>query len=34
MVKIQEILEIPESYNYLVGYYNDENIKALHFTDE
>ena len=31
--KDSEILEIPKSYNYLVGYYNDENIKALHFTD-
>tara|TARA_A100001015_G_scaffold296694_1_gene377311 strand:- start:280 stop:1011 length:732 start_codon:yes stop_codon:yes gene_type:complete len=25
--------EIDKSYNYLVGYYNDNNIKALHFTD-
>ena len=28
-----EIGEIDKSYNYLVGYYNDNNIKALHFTD-
>ena len=28
-----EILEIPKSYNYLVDYYDDEDIKALHFTD-
>ena len=28
-----EILEIPKSFNYLVDYYDDEYIKALHFTD-
>lgn len=28
-----KIIEIPKSYNYLVNYYNDNNIKALHFTD-
>lgn len=28
-----EILEIPKDYNYLVDYYNDGNIKALHYTD-
>ena len=28
-----EIGEIDKSYNYLVGYYDDNNIKALHFTD-
>ena len=28
-----EVLEIPKDYNYLVGYYNDGNIKAIHFTD-
>ena len=31
--KDYKILEIPKSYNYLVGYYDDEHIKALHFTD-
>jgi hypothetical protein len=31
--KDEEILEIPKEYNYLVNYYFDENIKALHFTD-
>ena len=29
----EDILEIPKDYNYLVGYYNDNNIKALHYTD-
>ena len=29
----EEILEIPKDYNYLVNYYFDGNIKALHFTD-
>ena len=28
-----EILEIPKDYNYLVDYYSDGPIKALHFTD-
>ena len=28
-----EIMEIPKAYNYLVGYYNDKEIKAFHFTD-
>ena len=28
-----EILEIPRSYNYLVNYYHEGPIKALHFTD-
>lgn len=28
-----EILEIPRSYNYLVDYYEDGPIKALHYTD-
>ncbi len=28
-----EILEIPKDYNYLVDYYNDGDIKALHYTD-
>ena len=28
-----EIIEIPKDYNYLVDYYNDGNIKALHYTD-
>jgi hypothetical protein len=28
-----EIIEIPKSYNYLVDYYFDGEIKALHFTD-
>ena len=31
--KEEEILEIPKEYNYLVNYYFDEIIKALHFTD-
>ena len=31
--KDEEIGEIDKSYNYLVGYYNDNNIKALHYTD-
>ena len=28
-----EIGEIDKSYNYLINYYNDNIIKALHFTD-
>lgn len=28
-----EVGEIPKEYNYLVGYYNNNKIKALHFTD-
>ena len=28
-----EILEIPRSYNYLVDYYEDGEINALHYTD-
>ena len=28
-----EIMEIPKEYNYLVDYYNNGNIKALHYTD-
>lgn len=28
-----EIIEIPKDYNYLVDYYYDGNIKALHYTD-
>lgn len=28
-----ELLEIPKDYNYLVDYYHDGMIKALHFTD-
>ena len=31
--KDEEIGEIDKSYNYLVGYYDDNNIKALHYTD-
>ena len=31
--KDEEIGEIDKSYNYLVGYYDDNNINALHFTD-
>ncbi len=31
--KDEEIGEIDKSYNYLVGYYNDKIIKALHYTD-
>lgn len=31
--KDEEIGEIDKSYNYLVGYYNDNKIKALHYTD-
>ena len=29
----EEIGEIDKSYNYLVDYYHDNKIKALHFTD-
>jgi lipopolysaccharide biosynthesis glycosyltransferase len=29
----KEILEIPKEYNFLVDYYFDGNIKALHYTD-
>ena len=29
----EEIGEIDKSYNYLVDYYHDNNIKALHYTD-
>ena len=29
----KEILEIPKDYNYLVDYYTDGDIKALHYTD-
>ena len=31
--KDEEIGEIDKSYNYLVDYYHDNNIKALHYTD-
>ena len=31
--KDEEIGEIDKSYNYLVGYYDDNIIKALHYTD-
>jgi hypothetical protein len=31
--KDEEIGEIDKSYNYLVGYYDDNNINALHYTD-
>ena len=31
--KENEIGEIDKKYNYLVGYYNDNNFKALHYTD-
>ena len=31
--KDEEIGEIHKSYNYLVGYYDDNNMKALHYTD-
>ena len=31
--KEEEIGEIDKKYNYLVGYYNDNNYKALHYTD-
>jgi hypothetical protein len=31
--KDEEVGEIDKSYNYLVGYYDDNNIKALHYTD-
>lgn len=31
--KDEEVLEIPKDYNYLVDYYYDGNIKALHYTD-
>lgn len=31
--KEEEIGEIDKKYNYLVGYYNDNNFKALHYTD-
>ena len=31
--KEEEIGEIDKKYNYLVGYYNDLNYKALHYTD-
>lgn len=31
--ELGEICEIPKEYNYLVGYYNSSEIKALHFTD-
>jgi len=31
--KDEEVGEIDKSYNYLVGYYDDNNYKALHYTD-
>ena len=31
--KEEEIGEIDKKYNYLVGYYNDNKYKALHYTD-
>jgi len=32
-VNDHEIIEIPKEYNYLVGYYQTNEFKALHFTD-
>ena len=31
--KDEEVLEVPKCYNYLVGYYHDNDIKVLHYTD-
>ena len=31
--KDDELIEIPKEYNYLVGYYDTQIYKALHFTD-